>query len=502
MYNNGDLYKAMQTLILVFLILFFSYPLLSQERSQFLFEKKSPEKGFTLSQSGIPDESEEDLDEDDISTTIGSKTGKDVKTKSSSKPKVPSSHNQWSKIEIPEMDPEKKKQMIKEGILSIQTHEERNNNNSVKQISRILLTNPFPEVRTEAARSLGRIGKGVKSLHKAIDSDGYEVRQEAYKSIERIGSRSSMKYFAAGVKSSDFEIKSASYKGLGKTRSSIGRDIILKQGIHEPEPAIVSAALTGLGYFSRKEDLSIFYKFLTSEVTEHKIGAIQGLGYSKLTDTIDYLLKALEINPSLEPEIIHAISQKKTLPATLTLIKLMHSSKNENYQAMIQKELYKRRAFGRYAIVKTNTASLRKSSKANSGKIAVLANGEVALIRKVTEKLFKAKMNKEVIEDRYYLLQAYYGKDSIKKGIIEGWVFGPKIDIISINDPGRSKVVASKTKSSVSSIPDESEEIFDEDSEDERNFKSSDTKTPGKDTKVSDNTKNAEPEFYDEDEDE
>jgi hypothetical protein len=86
------------------------------------------------------------------------------------------------------------------------------------------------------------MGKGIKSLHKAIDTDGYEVRQSAYRAIERIGSRMSLKYFVSGTKSTDADIRLSSYKGIGKTKSSIGRDLILRSGIESGEPAIAAAA--------------------------------------------------------------------------------------------------------------------------------------------------------------------------------------------------------------------------------------------------------------------
>ncbi|MCB1177037.1 MAG: HEAT repeat domain-containing protein [Leptospiraceae bacterium] len=469
----------------------------------FLFIKDAKKMQLNIAQA-IADESEEE--EDDVSSNAGAKTSSEVKTKGSSKPNVPSSHNQWTKVEVQEVSPEKRNNLIREGLAAIKMHEDKNRNSSVKHISRILLSNPYPEVRTEAARALGRMGKGLKALHKAIKSDGYEVRQQAYQSIEIIGSRYSLKYFTSGVKSTDPLIKKSSYRGIGKTKSSIGRDIILKKGLSEEDPEVLSAALTGLGYYSKKEDLGIFQKFLDSDSEPHIIGAIQGLGYSTQPLAINMLLNSLEKNPKYEPEVINSLSKKRNLASTLVLIRLMNSSKNENYQAMIQKELYARKAFGRYAIVTNNLASIRKSSKARADKVAVLRKGEVAKIRKVTEKLFKAKMNGDVKEDRYYLLQVYNKKTTSKKNvIIEGWVFGPKIKVISVSDPLHSKVVSSKSKPNV---PDETEVKIDEDSEDEfsrpsdfnkkDSAKKDETKKPEEENK----TPSKDEEFYDFDEDE
>lgn len=432
----------------------------------------------------------EDEDEEEVSaSTVGNKTNKT--TKGSNRPSTPNSSSDLKSVGS-DMDPAKKKQLTDQGLSALRVLEERNNASSVRQIGRHLLTNPIPEVRAEAARILGKMGKGMKYLHRAIDTDGYEVRQEAYKSIERIGSRASLRYFIKGTQSTDSEIRMASFKGLGKTRSSIGRDMILRNGIPSPEPGIVSASLIGLGYYSRREDIVVFKKFLGSEVTDHQAGAIQGLGVSKISGTIELLLMALEKNPSMEPEVIHAISQKKTLAGTLTLIKLLHSSKNENYQGIIQKELYSRKAYGSYALVKTNTATMRRYSRANANKVGLLHKGDVARIRKVTSKLFKAKMNNDVIEDRYYLLQGVNDKENSKRQIIEGWVFGPKLTVITLSNPAKS----SKPAKANSKVSDETEELMDEDSEDEAGIVSS------KESPPSAKNEKEEPEFYDEDEDE
>lgn len=456
----------------------------------------SNQKSILLAKNTEDSFESEDEDEDaEVSaSTVGNKNHKN--TKGSNRPSTPSSSNEWKHVGT-DIDPAKRKQLTDQGLTALRLLEEKNVSSSIKQISRYLLTFPIPEVRAEAARVLGKLGKGTKFLHKAIDTDGYEVRQEAYKAIERIGSRISLKYFIKGTQSTDSEIRIASFKGLGKTRSSIGRDILLKSGVPSAEPGIVSASLTGLGYYSRREDIEVFRRFLKSEVTEHQAGAIQGLGVSKISGTIELLMLALETNPSMEPEIIHAVSQKKNLAGTLTLIKLLHASNNENYQGIIQKELYARKAFGNYAIVKTNTATMRRYSRANANKVAVLKKGDVARIRKVTEKLFKAKMNNDVVEDRYYLLQGVNDKETAKKQVIEGWVFGPKINIINLTNP--SKAVAKTTKAKTTKVPDESEELMDEDSEDEAGTVSS-AKEANNPPPVKTDTN--EPEFYDEDEDE
>ena len=112
---------------------------------------------------------------------------------------------------------------------------------------------------------------------------------------------------------------------------------------------------------------------------------------------------------------------------------------NENYRLMIQKEFVRRGAYGRYAIVKNPTASIKKEPRTNSEKIAVLLEGDVSLVKNTTDKLFKVKMNNEVYEDRYYFINTINNKNVYTKPIIEGWVFGPKLKFISIRKPEKIK---------------------------------------------------------------
>jgi hypothetical protein len=419
------------------------------------------------------DESDDDLDIDEITATAGnvSKINPKFPKKTNNtyrvNPPSTNSNNQYTLPSLDDIDPEKQKIMTKEGLKSIEVNEAKNNKNSLKNIAKLLLTNPIPEVRAEAARALGRMGKGAKALHRAIETDGYEVRQHSYKSLEKIGSRASLKYFLKGIKSSDKDIKIASFKGLGKTKSSTGRDMIIRVGLNSKDPNVVAAALDGLGNFSRKDDLEILKRYLKSDSQEHQSGAIRGLGNSKIPESLDLLASAITENPGLEPEIIFAISKKKSLNATLLLMKILQTNKNENYQAIIQRELNLRKAFGKYAVVKSSTATLRKYPKASSEKITVLAQTDVAKVKKITDKRFKVKMNGSVIEDRYYLVQAISDKDTSKKGIVEGWVFGAKINTINIINPSKKGL---------------DDENLDEDSEDEKDFvlEPTDSKKPVK----------------------
>lgn len=361
-----------------------------------------------------------------------------------------------------ELESDKKYYLTKQGIAQVRALE--NSKNGVSKISHLLLTHPIPDVREEAARALGRLKKGAPALQKAIGQDSFHVRRQAFISLEKVAGEDSLKYFVAGIKSSDPGIRIASFKGLGKTNSSYARELLINNGLGSSETNIVSAALAGLGNFSRPEDLAIFKKYLPSEVVELQIGAIQGLGNSKVNGTLELLTQAMSENVNLMPEIIFSISQKNNLHSTLLLFKIMQTIENENLKTMILKELNKRKAYGKYAIVKNPTASLKKEPYTNSERVAVIMEGDVALVKNTTEKLFKAKMKNEVYEDRYYLLEAINNKNNYNNPIVSGWVFGPKLKFVSINKESKFFMKGKK-----------SEILVDEENEDEKNLPPSTT---------------------------
>jgi hypothetical protein len=358
-----------------------------------------------------------------------------------------------------ELESDKKSYVTKQGISQIRALE--NSKNGASKISHLLLTHPIPDVREEAARALGRLKKGSATLQKAIGQDSFNVRRQAFISLEKVAGEDSLNYFVAGIKSSDPEIRVASFKGLGKTNSNYARELLINNGLGSSETKIVSAALAGLGNFSRPEDLAIFKKYLPSEVVDLQIGAIQGLGNSRANGTLELLTQAMNENVNLMPEIIFSISQKNNLHSTLLLFKVMQTIENENLKTMILKELSKRKAYGKYAIIKNPTASLKKEPRTNSERIAVLMEGDVARVKNTTEKLFKAKMNNEVFEDRYYLLEAINNKNNYNIPILSGWVFGPKLKFVSINKENNFFYKGKKSEPQI---------LIDEESEDEKNL--------------------------------
>jgi hypothetical protein len=396
-----------------------------------------------------------------------------------------------------DLESEKKNYLTKQGLSLVQSLE--SSKTGAVKISKILLTHPIPDVREEAARALGRMKKGSPALQKAISNDSFNVKRQAFIALEKVGGKDVLNYFVAGIKSTDTDIRLASFKGLGKSGSPYARELLIRYGIGSSDTSIIAVTLAGLGNFSKQEDLSIFKKYIPSEIVDLQIGAIKGLGNSKAQGTLELLTQALNENNNLLPEVIYSISQKNNLHSTLLLLKIMQITENESYRLMIQKELNKRNAYGRYAIVKTPSASLRNEPKTNSTRVAVLLEGDVARVKNITEKLFKAKMNNEVLEDRYYLLEAINNKESYTNPIMQGWAFGPKLSFITINKPS----IYTKMKKS-SSNPFN----LDEESEDEKSlppFTTVDKKKGKSDTSddksVNEKKKNTNtnPEFDDED---
>lgn len=333
------------------------------------------------------------------------------------------------------LDPQETLRQKKQGLEKIEKYESRNSKYSVRVISRILLTHPLPEIRAEAADALGRMKRGLYALHRAIRTDGYEVRYKAYHAIEKIGSRTSLRYFARGIHSSDIRIVLSSYRGLGKTRTRTARRLILKYGLRSSKPKVVAAALDSLGYYSYTSDLKRLARYLQSPVIEHRIGAIRGLGNHRSAVSLNMLTEIYDKEKQLEADIIFAVAKKQTLSATLVLLKIMNLTHNENYKAVIERELMYRKAFGRYAIIHFQVATIRKYPRPRSSRITRLRENDVARIKKTTYKRYKARLNGRVVEDRYYLLQAVRREGKYRGKIVNGWVFGPKIKVITIRNP-------------------------------------------------------------------
>jgi hypothetical protein len=95
------------------------------------------------------------------------------------------------------------------------------------------------------------------------------------------------------------------------------------------------------------------------------------------------------------------------------------------------------------------------------------------------------------VEDRYYLLQAVTNKEGSKKGIVEGWVFGAKINVVNIANPAKKGGME--------------DDYADEDNEDEKDMGKETTINPEPKKNVKPTPSKKDPkdsDYYEEDEDE
>ena len=472
----------------------------SSPENELLKHKRPPlpkNTGFLESVLSINHEEKEEKENQPTNTFITHTRKKKIKKREITPTPELSSSNSENPINS-DLESEKKNYLTKQGLSLVQSLE--SSKTGAVKISKILLTHPIPDVREEAARALGRMKKGSPALQKAIYHDSFNVKRQAFIALEKIGGKDVFNYFVAGIKSTDPDIRLASFKGLGKSYNPYARELLIRYGIGSNDTNIIAVSLAGLGNFSKQEDLSIFKKYIPSEIVDLQIGTIKALGNSKAQGTLELLTQALNENNNLLPEVIYSISQKNNLHSTLLLLKIMQTTDNESYRLMIQKELNNRNAYGKYAIVKTPSASLRSEPKTTSTRVAVLLEGDIARVKNTTEKIFKAKMNNEMLEDRYYLLEAINNKESYTNPIMQGWAFGQKLSFITINKPS---IYTKMKKGFINSFN------LDEETEDEKSLPPFTTldkkkgKSSSDDEKVVNEKKkstNTNPEFDDEDE--
>ncbi|MBE7413068.1 MAG: HEAT repeat domain-containing protein [Leptospiraceae bacterium] len=419
----------MKTSLIATLLFFFASTVYSVEKGY--FSEKLNEKNF------LETNTMQDFSKNSNTTLITVKDdGDDSTDDDDSNKKDESAPKEGDKKAAPETKTEKAR--IEEAKSLILRYESRRNRSGENAIIRLLQKHPIPEVRAEAADALGRMRTGLKTLHRAIETDGYLVRQAAYNSIAIIGSQSSFKYFLRGTKSKYPEIRAASYKGLGKLRSSTGREIIVSEGLKSEDVKVLGAALEGLGYYNVAEDRTTFKKYIESSQIELVMQALIGLSHHRSKESLDLIYKTLEIKPNLAPFIryiaYNLASNNQTFGATLVLVKLYLMTKDDDTKKYIEKVLaYRRNATGRYAIIKSNQATIKRSPNARGDRIITLSKGEIVKIKRVAPKLYKARIAGKILEDYYYLVQLAYDDGIVKKNYLEGWVYGAKIDVINIS---------------------------------------------------------------------
>ncbi len=166
--------------------------------------------------------------------------------------------------------------------------------------------------------------------------------------------------------------------------------------------------------------------------------ALIGLSHHKSKESLDLIYKTLEAKANLAPFIryiaYNIASNNQSFGATLVLVKLYLMTKDEDTKKYIEKVVaYRKNATGRYAIIKSSQATLKRSPHARGDRLITLSKGEIVKVKKVASKLYKARIGGKILEDYYYLVQLAYDDGIVKKNYLEGWVYGAKIDVINIS---------------------------------------------------------------------
>ncbi|EMK00095.1 HEAT repeat domain-containing protein [Leptospira sp. B5-022] len=339
------------------------------------------------------------------------------------------------------LDPESKRynDLLKNGLLKVFEAEATYNFSRLKHFG---LTHPIPRVRAAAALALGRLKNpaGVNILHSMIDRDGEWVRQAAYKGLADIGSRRSLDYFYIGAKSSDREIRVASFRGMGKTLDPGAREVLLKKGLKSEDKEIVKATLLGLGYYQVPEDLRIFIEYLNSEDEEFQKAAVEALGRHKTRTSMKILEDSFKDKTNLRNQILDTLTEQKNSFAIFALLRILNAhSGSEDIVNEISARLYKLKAVGKYMTIISDNTPLLKEPYVGATKIRDLEAGEVGKVVGKNSVAYIIPIEGQRIEDFYYkvLVNTKY-KDAFTE-TVQGWVFGKYIQIRTISMPKEEK---------------------------------------------------------------
>ncbi|WP_232298414.1 HEAT repeat domain-containing protein [Leptospira licerasiae] len=375
----------------------------------------------------------------------------DVGNSSSDTEDTSASDNQETDKKKPKkqvLDPESKRynDLLKTGLLKVFEAEATHNYARLKHFG---LTHPIPRVRAAVALALGRLKNpvGVNILHKMIDRDGEWVRQAAYKGLADIGSRRSLDYFYVGAKSSDREIRVASFRGMGKTLDPGAREVLLKKGLKSDDKEIVKATLLGLGYYQVPEDLRIFIDYLNSEDEEFQKAAVEALGRHKTRTSMKILEDSFKDKTNLRNQILDTLTEQKNSFAIFALLRILNANvDSENIVNEISARLYKLKAVGKYMTITSDNTPLLREPYVGAPKIRDLEAGEVGKVIKKHSVAYIIPIEGQRIEDFYYkvLVNTKY-KDAFTE-TVQGWVFGKYIQVRTISMPKEEKEKKKKPK--------------------------------------------------------
>ncbi|TGL61118.1 HEAT repeat domain-containing protein [Leptospira sarikeiensis] len=359
-----------------------------------------------------------------------------------------SDENPKNKPKKPVVDPETKRynDLLKTGLLKVFEGEATFN---YARLEKFGATHPIPRVRAAVALALGRMGRpaGIKILHRMIERDGEWVRQAAYKGLADIGSKTSLEYFYVGAKSSDREIRIASFRGMGKTRDPGAREVLLKKGLKSDDKEIVKASILGLGYYQVPEDIRTFIDYLNSNDEELQKASVEALGRHKTRTSMKILEDSFKDKVNLRNQILDTLTEQKNSFAIFALLRILDAnSGSPDIVNEISARLYKLKAVGKYMTVIADNTPLLKEPYVGAPKIRDLEVGEVGKVVTKNSVAYILPVDGQRIEDFYFkvLVNTKY-KDAFTE-TVQGWVFGKYIQIRTISIPKEEKEPKKKGK--------------------------------------------------------
>ena len=320
---------------------------------------------------------------------------------------------------------------FKKGLSIIFSHE---NLGQSDEIGQILATHYMVRVRIAAALALGRMSKGEKYLHKAIDSDGELVVQSAYEALGMIGARSSVPWFIRGVKNSDIRIRAASLRGLGKARDYAGYDLAHEHLRNSDHIHISAAAIEALGHFSKLKDLQLIQGFLSSPSLPLQKAAIQSLSVHNPPQAA-WILSDEYPTTSHKIAVLDGIAGKNTFLAGMLLLKALYSEQDTGLRDYTRQLLLKNKFYGKFALLPKETIVYDKAG-GKSGTLLKLQPGSFVKISRQSDMRYALDINGNITEEYFYKVQIP-ATDSNQP--VNGWVFGTGLEFININAPAAAK---------------------------------------------------------------
>lgn len=325
---------------------------------------------------------------------------------------------------------------VEAGLLDVFRAEAARN---TARLSQLALGHEIPRVRAAGAYALGRLGQGRVTLEKIIDTDGFVVRTAAFKSLAQIGDRKSLSYFLEGIKSSDPEIKAASFLGLGKTKEPVGRGLILGRGLTSELILVIGESLKGLGYYQVPADLDIIRKYLAVDERDLQLKSIEALTIHNTPESLKVLEESLTEYPKLSMEILESIGKSPDLAATFFLVKASQLYEDERILNRVGQLLLKRKAFGVYGMVLVEQDFIRKEPNERSQPTGKVELSDIGLVLKNTPKRYVVRIGDELVEDTYRQLKFENKLQGARDRYVSGWIFGKKIQMIAISKPSSGK---------------------------------------------------------------